>query len=220
VGEILRTLEREGIADDTLFVFTSDHGDMLGSHGLQRKQKPWDESIRVPFLLRYPARLGWDGGALDALIDAPDIMPTLLGLCDLPIPESVEGLDFSGYLAGGPDPSDGAALIACYQPFGEWPAGAGGPPALGGREYRGVRTARYTYTETLEGPWLLYDNYDDPYQTRNLVGAGWYAEVQARLADVLRRKLAATKDEFLPGKALTRQWGYPVDGTGTVPFVP
>lgn len=220
VGELLRVLEECGIAEDTVFIFTSDHGDMLGSHGLERKQKPWDEAIRVPFLLRYPARFGRVGRQMGALIDAPDIMPTLLGLCDLPIPATVEGLDFSTYLDGGADPSDGAALIACYHPFGEWPAGAGGPPGFGGREYRGLRTARFTYAETLNGPWLLYDNQADPYQMQNLVGDPAHADVQAGLARLLGRKLAATHDESLPGMTYIEQWGYTVDRTGTVPVVP
>ncbi|MBZ0286819.1 MAG: sulfatase, partial [Anaerolineae bacterium] len=58
VGEIVRTLEETGLADDTILVFASDHGDMLGSQGNERKQRPWDESIRVPFLVRYPRRYG------------------------------------------------------------------------------------------------------------------------------------------------------------------
>ena len=61
VGQLMRTLEDRGLADDTALVFASDHGDMLGSQGMTRKQKPWEESIRVPFLLRYPARYGRRG---------------------------------------------------------------------------------------------------------------------------------------------------------------
>ena len=55
VGDMVSTLDELGLADDTVLVFASDHGDMLGSQGMTRKQKPYDESIRVPFLLRYPA---------------------------------------------------------------------------------------------------------------------------------------------------------------------
>ena len=56
VGDLLQTLEETALDEDTIFLFFSDHGDMVGSHGMDNKQKPWDESIRVPFLLRYPAR--------------------------------------------------------------------------------------------------------------------------------------------------------------------
>ena len=148
VGDILATLDACGLAEDTVVVFASDHGDMLGSQGTERKQKPWEESIRVPFLLRYPARYGWQGRAVEVFLNAHDIMPTLLGICDLPIPDSVDGRDFSAALAGAPLESE-AALLACFHPFGEWPRPAGG------REYRGLRTERYTYCRTLAGPWLL-----------------------------------------------------------------
>ena len=86
VGAILRTVQDAGIEQDTIFVFTSDHGDMLFSHGGQNKQQPWDESIRVPFLLRYPALLGTEGRTIDLPINTPDIMPTLLGLSGIASP--------------------------------------------------------------------------------------------------------------------------------------
>ena len=212
VGDLLATLDEEGIAEDTLFVFTSDHGDMLGSQGLERKQKPWDESIRVPFLLRYPARFGRQGREVDALLDAPDIMPTLLGLCDIPIPATVEGLDFTAHLEGGEDPSGGAALLACYHPFGEWHRDNGG------RELRGLRTRHYTYVRALEGPWLLYDNDSDPYQLNNLMDRNAHVDLQIELDYELQRRLEAMGDEFLPGADYLEKWGYEVDEKGTVPY--
>ncbi len=210
VGDLLSTLQDTGLAQNTIFIFTSDHGDMLGSHGLERKQKPWEESIRVPFLLRYPARFGWQGRELSATLNSPDLMPTLLGLCGITIPESVEGLDFTGYMDGGTDPSGGAALLACYHPFGEWPA------AGGGREFRGLRTQRYTYVRDLNGPWLLYDNDKDPYQLENLIGKR--RKLQAELDHDLEIRLAALGDDFLPGTDYLKRWGYEVDETGTVPY--
>ncbi len=222
IGDLLDTIRECGIEEDTIFCFTSDHGDMLGSHGQFKKQQPWEESIRVPFLLRYPALLGHEGREVDALIDAPDIMPTLLGLSGLAIPGTVEGLDYSGYLQSGEDPSDtgpyglvwgGAALLMCPQPFGQWSA-----PRHGGREYRGLRTHRYTYTRTLDGPWLLFDNEHDPYQLENLVEAPAHAALVRELDDRLQRRLDAQGDEFLPGLEYIRRWGYPVDETGTVPY--
>ena len=101
-GWILRALQRHrtiasakscrpyddcGIRDDTVLVFASDHGDMLGSQGTVRKQKPWDESIRVPFLLRYPAKYGRAARKTKAFLNAHDILPTLLGVCGLPVPD-------------------------------------------------------------------------------------------------------------------------------------
>ena len=213
VGDLLESLKEKGIADDTIFVFTSDHGDMLGSQSHQRKQRPWDESIRTPFLLSYPAMLGRQPKELDALIDAPDIMPTLLGLCDLPVPKTAEGLDFSGYIKGDENPSDGAAVIMCPHPFGEWTR-----QRNGGMEYRALRTLRYTYVRTLDGPWLLYDNQEDPHQLNNLVNKPEYSGLQTELDAWLQRKLDAMNDEFLSGMDYIQKWGYPVNENGTVPY--
>ncbi len=88
----------------------------------------------------------------------PEIMPTLLGLSELPIPETVEGDDLSGILTGKIKDDTEAVLLACYHPFGQWPRNSGG------KDYQGVITKQYTYACDLEGPWLLFDNLNDPYQ--------------------------------------------------------
>lgn len=212
VGDIWTTLKETGLEENTLVVFLSDHGDMLQSHGQDFKQKPHDESIRVPLLWHWPKEFGRKLRPLDAPINTEDLLPTLLGLCGVSVPKSVEGLDFSGYLRGGKSPSDGAALISCPAPFGQWPR------AKGGKEYRGVRTTRYTYARDLQGPWLLFDNEKDPYQLDNLAGKPQAASVQAELERVLQSKLRDAHDEFLPGEKYIQKWGYTVDKTGTVPY--
>ena len=212
LGALLQTLEDEGLAENTIFVFTSDHGDMLGSQGEVKKQRPWEESIRVPFLLRWPQRFGWQGREVDALLDTPDILPTLLSLTDIPIPDTVEGRDFSATIEGGEDPSGGAALIYCPHPFGQFLR------PDGGREYRGLRTRNHTYARDLNGPWLLYDNEADPYQLDNLVNRASVSSIQAELEAQLQRKLSDRGDEFLPGQTYIERWNYRLDRTGTVPF--
>lgn len=211
VGDILSTLDELKLADDTVLVFASDHGDMLGSQGMTRKQKPYDESIRVPFLLRYPAAYGRQTREVAPFLNAHDIMPTLLGVCGLPIPSTVEGRDFSPALRGETVESK-AALLACFHPFGEWSR------PVGGREYRGVRTERHTYCRTLDGPWLLFDNDADPWQLDNLVNRPEITTLQAELDALLQRELDALGDEFLDGMSYINKWGYPLDDTGTVPF--
>ena len=212
VGALLRAIEKLGLDEDTVLVVTSDHGDMLGSQGCSNKQVPWDESVRVPFLLRYPKGLGRAARIIETPIDAPDIMPTLLGLCGFAAPETVEGMDFSGMVHGGEDPGDGAALLACYSPYGQWARDRGG------KEYRGVRSARYTFVRDLAGPWLLYDNSADPFQLENLVNRPEHAALQEELDAALSRKLRATGDDFLPGDEYVRRWGYITDEKGTVPY--
>ena len=210
VGDILTRLNETGLSENTIVVFASDHGDMLGSQGEQRKQKPWEESIRVPFLVRLPGRTGTE---VNAMLNAHDILPTLLGLCDLDIPDTVEGRDFSPVmLEGAPDPSGGAALLACFHPFGEFAR------HRGGREFRGVRTHRYTYTETLAGPWLLYDNAKDPFQLTNLINNPAYAQIQADLKQILRELLEEQSDDFEPGMNYIKRWNYVVNEQGTIDY--
>ncbi len=214
VGNLLATLRDIGLESNTLLVFTSDHGDLLGAHGGRNKQQPYDECIRVPLLIHWPAGLGTRARRLDALINSEDVMPTVLGLCGLPIPGTVEGLDFSRYLRGGKNPSDGAALIACAAPFGQWTR------RLGGREYRGIRTEQYTYVRDLMGPWLLFDNRTDPGQLKNLVGNPRFGSLQKQLERALGRKLARAHDQFQSAEEYIHNWGYQVDRNGTVPYEP
>jgi arylsulfatase A-like enzyme len=212
VGDLLATLQAAGLAENTIVVFTSDHGDMLASQNAYRKQRPYEESARVPMLFRLPRALGLGPRRVDATMNTEDLMPTLLGLCDVPVPRSVDGFDFTAYLRGGDDPSGGAALIQCVSPFGEYAR------ATGGREYRGIRTKRHTYVRDLNGPWLLFDHAADPWQLDNHVGRPEHADLQSRLDLQLKQKLAAQRDEFRPGPEYIAKWGYKVNARGTVDY--
>ena len=105
-----------------------------------------------------------------------------------------------------------AVPIACYWPFADW------SKARGGREYRGVRSRQYTYVRALDGPWLLFDNRNDPYQMDNLIGRPSHRAVQERLEARLRHWLAAMGDEFLPGTEYMRRFGYPMGRQGEIPY--
>ncbi len=227
MGDLIKTIHDKGIEDNTILIFTSDHGDMLGSHFAGKKQQPYEESTRVPFLLRYPALFGKKSRIVNAPIDAPDILPTLLGLNNFNIPNAIEGYDYSDYLQGGKDPSDGVGFLACYHPFGAFQRN------YGGREYRGVRTERYTYVCTLpstkqverspyayieipDGPWLLFDNLKDPYQLNNLVNKPEFSNLQKEMEQCLLKKLAERNDEFLQGETYVEKWGYKTKANGTM----
>jgi arylsulfatase A-like enzyme len=213
IGALQKTLKETGIDENTIFVFTSDHGAMVRSHGFAHKQRPYEESINVPMLIRYPKALGNKGKTNDMLISTPDLMPTLLGMCGLPIPAGVQGADKSKVMKGEEKDRTEAVLIASYHPFGQWSA------QLGGREYRGVRTRRYTYVRDLTGPWLLYDNQKDPFQLTNLLEDKKYQETKSELDGMLSQLLKKNNDLFLPGMEYVKKWGYVLDKTGTVPYV-
>lgn len=205
IGDLLDAVEKAGLADNTIIVFTSEHGDMLMSKGVLKKQRPWDESIKVPMLIRYPEKLGNKKRIVLDPIGTPDLLPTLLGLSGLEIPSSVEGKDFSSQLLSGKDLDNEAVLITLPVPFHEWQF------MNGGREYRGIRTRKYTYVKDLKGPWLMYDNEKDPFQLLNLVNQPQYSALQGQLEVILQAKLREVKDEFLPADEYMKKWNYLYD---------
>lgn len=215
MGRLLGALEEAGLADNTHVIFTSDHGDMLDSHGQYDKQRPWDESILVPLLIRPAGR----GPRLvhDRPFDTLDLPPTVLGLCGIAPPASMEGRDRSAELrreeAPAPNDLEDGVLITCPAPFGNYTR-----LHDGGREFRGLRTRRYTYVRDLHGPWLLHDNLKDPFQLANLVGDPASRELCRELDGVLQRRLDETRDEFLPGAEYIRRCGYVVDENDTVAY--
>ncbi len=98
-ARLLKTLDEIGAAGDTIVIYTSDHGEMMGSQGLMGKRVPFEESIHVPFLVRYPGVTG-KGGRSKALFAAIDIYPTVCGLAGLQVPKHCQGRDLSGIMRG------------------------------------------------------------------------------------------------------------------------
>jgi arylsulfatase A-like enzyme len=166
---------------------------MRYSQGLETKLFPWDESLRVPFLLRWPSLRNNTGAKLAIPIDAPDVMPTLLGLCEMPVPETVEGRDWSPELRGD------KALTGEEAAFLNMPAEFTELRSNGMKAYRGLRTARYTYVRTTDGPWLLYDNEADPFQMKNRIDDPTHAALRENLEAQLQKRLVDRKDEFKAG---------------------
>ena len=107
IGVVLEALDRplrgntNGIANDTIVIFTSNHGEQFGSHGVHGDDYFYEETIRMPLAIRYPRVLG-GASQNDMLVSQVDIMPTLLKWCGAAIPESVQGRDLSALIAGRP----------------------------------------------------------------------------------------------------------------------
>jgi arylsulfatase A-like enzyme len=100
IGLLLKKLDALGLAEDTIVIFTSDHGDMLGSQGLEYKGVPYEESCGIPFIMRYPRKLK-GGEARDMLMSNVDHMPTLLSMCGVVPPSTVQGRDLSELILTG-----------------------------------------------------------------------------------------------------------------------
>lgn len=193
IGQIREALRDEGMADNTILVFASDHGDMLGSHRMALKQMPFEESIRVPFIVEYPKTVP-SGKRSDALVAPIDIMPTLLSLAGLKCPK-VDGKNLAEAMKGGESDQQDAVLIT------KMVGGRGGGPYIYNAitPWRGVRTKRYTYCNLLGyGPWLLYDNQDDPYQLNNLIKNPEYADLAEKFEKRMRELMAEAGDSGEP----------------------
>ena len=190
MGRIMKSLEEAGIADDTILVFSSDHGDMLGSHRMSHKQEPFEESISIPFIIRYPRRIP-KGKTTDALLSPMDVMPTLLRLTDTPIPNTAEGVDLADAALGKRSDQRDALLIMKMLPGGNpWIINAA-------TEWRGVRTKTHTYCRLADGgPWLLYDNENDPQQMKNLVNDPAHKKLQDEMEATMQRLLKQAHDPF------------------------
>ena len=198
VGLVQRTLRELGLEDNTIVLFSSDHGNMLGSQGKILKRKPWEESIRVPGIMRWPGLIP-AGRKTDALISHVDFAPTLLALCGLPVPADMQGGDLSQIVMGKHEKGPDAAFFQIFGPFH-----AGGVEA----GWRGIRTEQYMYARWEKGPWLLYDLEKDPYEMNNLVED---ASAMA-LRDELDRKLLAWMQKV--GDSWSLDWTVPVDDGG------
>lgn len=158
VGRILQTLKDTGLDENTIILFTSDHGDMLGSHGLRRKRKPYEESANVPGIIRWPGKVP-AGKVVDTLFSHVDMPVTLLSLAGMKAPKNMQGTDLShvalGHTTKGPD----AIFQQIFVPY---------HPDEIVKPWRGIITERYTYSRYEDGPWLLFDNKEDPWQMHNL----------------------------------------------------
>jgi arylsulfatase A-like enzyme len=186
VGRLLKTLDDLGRADDTIVIFTSDHGDMLGSQGQRHKRKPWEESIRVPGLIRYPARVA-PGRVEDAPLTHVDLAPTILGLCGLPAPSDMQGANLASLVLGRGGPRPNSAFFQIFVPFADDDTAD---------PWRGVRTDQYMYARTQEGPWVLYDLKSDPYEKRNLASDPAYAATRAEMETLLSGWMTRTGDSW------------------------
>ncbi len=159
LGRLVKVLDEEGLADQTVLVFTSDHGEMFGSHGRRAKYIFYEEAARVPFLVRWPGRIP-AGSQSAACLGTPDIMPTLLSLLRLPTPKAVEGMDLSHLALGTSGPEPDAAFLQGMGTTAAWSDGT---------EWRAVRDKQYTYAiYRRDRRELFFDNVADPFQMKNI----------------------------------------------------
>lgn len=190
VGRVLAALEEAGITEDTIFVFTSDHGELFGAHGRRAKNIFYEEAVRVPFLMKWGSRL--PSGANDICLNTVDIMPTLLSLMGVgEIPDTAEGRDLSDAVLKKP---------GAFEPEGALMQGTGATAIYeDGHEWRAYRTKEYTYAVYLsDGEEHLYHNTEDPLQMNNLAALLEYRDVKEHLKAAMEKEMDRICDRFHP----------------------
>lgn len=186
VGLLLEALESTAQLENTLVVFTSDNGFLLGAHRLFDKRTMHEESIRVPLVLRYPKRIS-AGARPSELVINLDLAPTILELAGVPVPGTVQGRSLWPLLDAEPQPPVAWREALLYEYFKEY--GPGVPSILG------VRTKRWkyvTYPELPDDIGELYDLARDPLELDNLIGVPGYAEIVTEMQRALEQQLAET----------------------------
>ncbi|MGA9277971.1 sulfatase family protein [Ilumatobacter sp.] len=203
IGRLLDYLDEHDLTDDTIVIYTSDQGFFLGDHGWFDKRLMYEESLRMPLLIRYPDQIG-PGSTSDQIVTNVDFASTILDLCGLEIPDHVQGRSFAPVLRG-EDPADWPDSM--YYRYWMHNDGAHACPA-----HYGVRTRTHKlicyYNDPLDQPgargpanpieWELFDLVADPLEVDNLAGRPGSEAITAELRAELARVQADVGDTPYP----------------------
>jgi len=183
VGRLLDYLDQTGLATNTIVIYTSDQGFFLGDHGWFDKRFMYEESIRMPFLVRYPPAIK-PGSVSDAMILNVDFAPTFLAFARLAVPTEIQGRSLKSLFAGQP-PDDWRK--SWYYRYYHYPNEHGTEP------HYGVRTERYKliYFHRIN-QWELFDLKTDPKELQNIVAD----RANTQLVADLKTELARLRNEL------------------------
>ena len=211
VGRLLDYLDREGLAENTLIIYTSDQGFFLGDHGWYDKRFMYEESLKMPFVLRYPPEVK-AGSVNDDIVLNVDFPALFLDVAGVPVPDHFQGRSFRPLLQGSTPPDWRQAMYYRY-----WMNRAHHNVAA----HYGIRTHKYKLIyyyydgcdqkgtehgaeggmqqtldiEGLEPEWELFDLENDPFEMHNLIDDPAYADVVRELKDELHRLQDEVGDE-------------------------
>ena len=183
IKRLVRGLKELGIDDDTIILYTSDHGDRLGSHvdmsggKLRGKSAPYATAFKIPLIVRWPNGIK-PRQVCDALVNSVDITPTLLALAGFDVPGNMQGDSMAGWCLTGRGKSNKAVYFS----------------AAG---WRAVWDGRYIFSPV--GKYnVLYDHKNDPYEMTNLMDSPDHVAVRTRMCDLLVEFATKTEDPELP----------------------
>jgi arylsulfatase A-like enzyme len=183
VGEVLEYLERNGLADNTIVIYTSDQGFYLGEHGWFDKRFMYEESFRTPLLIRFPKEIK-KGTSIDKLVQNIDLAPTLLDYAGIEVPKEMQGKSIRKLVSGKTD----QWRDAIYYTYYEYPS-----VHMVKRHY-GVATERYKlihfYYDIDE--WEMYDLEKDPQEMKSVYNDPAYADVQ----EMMHKRLVEIREYY------------------------
>lgn len=203
VGRLRAFLAEQGLADDTIVVYLSDHGEMLGSHGKRNKQWPDEESVGIPLIVSDPHDRGRWGSRVATPVSTEDLFPTLLGLCGLSPRNDLPGTDATPLIRGEAQGLNRPGVLLEFvsetragRLFSDW-------------TWRGFRSERYKYTVKGDyngsAPWQFFDLQEDPYELHNLVDDPAARDLVVQHHQWLRDEMVRTHDDFV----LSESFGIP-----------
>jgi arylsulfatase A-like enzyme len=182
IGRLLDHLDRQGLRDNTLVIYTSDQGFFLGDHGWYDKRFMYEESLKMPFLARWPGKIKPGTTSGDMVLNV-DFAPTFLAAAGLPVPGDMQGQNALGVLAGN---SPKGWRTDMYYRYYHYPADHRVQPHIGVR----TLTHKLIHFNKID-QWELYDLTTDPREMRNLIHE---PEQQAKVKELKERMLALKKE--------------------------
>ncbi len=172
IGRLMEFLKRRGLYDNTLILFTSDHGEQLGEHWMFAKYSYYEPTYAIPLIIRDPRPTAARGTEVEAFSEAIDIMPTILEWIGAPVPPQCDGRSLLPYLAGREPPAPRAEVHWSFD-FRNF-AEKSGEPVLGltseTSSMLGLRDERYKYVHFAGLPPVFFDLREDPDEFHNLAG--------------------------------------------------
>jgi arylsulfatase A-like enzyme len=187
IGRLLDAVGKAGLSENTIIVFSSDHGEMFGSQGRRAKNIFYEEAARIPFTVRWPGKIP-AGMVSDVCLSTVDMMPTVLSLTGLEAPAEVEGMDLSHWARGNTGTEPEAAFMQNTGACAAW---------VDGHEWRALRDKQYTYAVyRVDRSELLFDNANDPYQMKNLANDPEHQDTMDRFRQMLADKMRSLNDNF------------------------
>ena len=186
VGRLLGVLDRERLSRNTIVIYTSDQGFFLGDHGMYDKRFMYEESLRMPFLIRWPAAIA-RGSRSDAMALNVDFAPTFLAAAGVPVPPEMQGRSLLPVLRGKPGPDWRSSMY--YRYYHD-------PGDHNTRAHYGVRTSTHKLIYFWKkNQWELFDLVRDPHELHNLYGQPGQEEVTRSLQAELQRLKRAVRDD-------------------------